>query len=60
MEILDANMGVGTGAKGGLAPVVIALCPTANCYDWFSAAPNAILYHAQWPVSWDYDSKPTL
>jgi len=23
--------------------VVIALCPAANCYDWFPAAPNAVV-----------------
>jgi len=27
--------------------VVISLCPPANCYDCFPAAPNAVLYYAQ-------------
>jgi len=40
--------------------VVIALCPPANCYDCFPAAPNAIPYYAQRPALSDYDSKPVL
>jgi len=40
--------------------VVIALCPSANCYDCFSAAPNAIPHYAQRPALGDYGSKPAL
>jgi len=43
-----------------LVSVVIALCPLANCYDFFTAEPNAIPYYTQRPDLGDYDSKPVL